>query len=72
MEGAVTEVADRVTELEILFTEQQRLLQELSDVVYRQQQQIDLLGSEVALLKKKLAADPGLVDASAAEKPPHY
>ena len=55
---------ERITELELRFTEQERLLQELSGVVYAQQ---------VALLEKKLQAEPGLVDPSAdKDPPPHY
>lgn len=68
----MSETEERLTELEIRFTEQQRLTQELSEVLYQQQRAIDLLSSEVQLLKQKLAAEPGLVDANATEKPPHY
>jgi SlyX protein len=62
----------RLNELELKFTEQQALLQELSDVVYQQQQLLDLLKSEVQVLQKKLHAEPGLVDAQDRERPPHY
>lgn len=68
----MTDLEARVTELEIRYTEQQQLVQELSDVVYAQQKTIDLLSAELALLKKKLEAEPGLVDANLQEKPPHY
>ncbi|MBX5482968.1 MAG: SlyX family protein [Myxococcaceae bacterium] len=68
----MTELESRVAELELRYTEQQRLLQDLSDVVYAQQKSIDLLMAEVALLRKKLEAEPGLVDANAVERPPHY
>ena len=63
---------ERLTELEIRFTEQQRLLQELSDVVYAQQRTIDLLEAQLQVFRKKLEAEPGLVDAGQQEKPPHY
>lgn len=62
----------RLMELEIRYTEQQQLVQDLSDVVYAQQKTIDLLLAELGLLKKKLEGEPGLVDAQAQEKPPHY
>lgn len=62
----------RIIELEIRFMQQQELLQELSDVLYSQQRLIDALMAEVELLKKKLEADPGLVDARQHERPPHY
>ena len=63
---------ERLTELEIRFTEQQRLLQELSDVVYAQQRTIDLLEAQLEVFRKMLEAEPGLVDAGQQEKPPHY
>ena len=62
----------RLTELEIRFTQQQELLQELSGVLYAQQRELDLLRLEVGALKKKLEGDPGLVDARQQERPPHY
>ena len=62
----------RLVELEIRFMQQQELLHELSDVLYAQQRTMDALRAEVELLKKKLEADPGLVDARQHERPPHY
>ena len=62
---------DRIVELEIRFTEQQHLLQELSEVVYAQQRAIDLLTAEVRQLRQKIP-EPGIVDAAEREKPPHY
>ena len=62
----------RLTELEIRFTQQQELLQELSEVLYAQQRELDALRLEVGQLKKKLEGDPGLVDARQQERPPHY
>lgn len=63
---------ERITELELRFTEQERLLQELSGVVFAQQRELDALRAEVAHLGKKLQAEPGLVDAGEKERPPHY
>lgn len=63
---------ERIIELEIRYTQQQELLQELSDVLYAQQRTMDALRAELELLKKKLEADPGLVDAKQHERPPHY
>jgi SlyX protein len=64
---------ERIVELELRFTEQQRLLQELSDVVYAQSQSLDRLEHELAAMGQKLAAmEPGLVDANAVERPPHF
>ena len=64
---------ERIVELELRFTEQQRLLQELSDVVYAQGQSIERLEPELAAMGQKLAAmEPGLVDATISERPPHF
>ena len=63
---------ERLTELELKYTEQQSLLQELSDVLYRQQREIDALKSQVGRLEKRLAAAEDLPTIGAAEKPPHY
>ena len=64
---------ERIVELELKFTEQQRLLQELSDVVYAQGQNLERLEHELAIMNQKLAAmEPGLVDATAVERPPHF
>ncbi len=65
------ELERRLEELELRFTEQQETIQSLSDTIYAQQRQLDLLLSEIGLMKQKLP-DPGLVDASQHEKPPHY
>ena len=62
----------RLIELELRYSELQHLLQELSDVLYQQQKQLDLLSAEVAFLKKKTEGEPGMVDASNNERPPHY
>ncbi|HEX5752211.1 MAG TPA: SlyX family protein [Archangium sp.] len=62
----------RIVELELRYMQQQELLQELSEVLYAQQRELDLLRAEVEQLKKKLQGEPGLVDARQHEKPPHY
>ena len=59
-------------EMELRYTEQQSLLQELSDVIYRQQREIDSLKIQVSRLEKRLAAAEDLPTIGAAEKPPHY
>jgi len=63
---------ERITELELRFTEQERMLQELSSVLFAQQRELDALRAQVANLEKKLQAEPGLVDASEKDRPPHY
>ena len=62
----------RLIELELRYMQQTELLQQLSDVLYAQQQELDALRTEVELLKRKLEGEPGLVDARQQERPPHY
>ncbi len=62
----------RLIELELRYMQQAELLQQLSDVLYAQQQELDALRTEVELLKRKLEGEPGLVDAKQQERPPHY
>ena len=62
----------RIVELELRYMQQQDLLQELSEVLYSQGRELEGLRVEVALLKKKLEGEPGLVDAQRQDKPPHY
>ena len=62
----------RIIELELRFTEQQQLLGELSDVLYAQGKALERLEAEVAVLREKLAGEPGLVEATVTERPPHY
>jgi SlyX protein len=63
----------RLLELEVRYTHQNETLEHLSDVIYRQQQQIDKLTERVRLLEEKAgggAPEPSrnLED----EVPPHY
>jgi SlyX protein len=62
----------RFIELELRYMQQADLLQQLSDMLYAQQQELDALKAEVELLKRKLEGEPGLVDAKQQERPPHY
>ncbi len=62
----------RVIEVEIRAAHLEKMVNELSDVVYRQQKELDSLRAAVQQLRDKLSADPGLVEAGATEKPPHY
>jgi SlyX protein len=62
----------RIVELELRYMQQQELLQQLNEVMYAQQRELDALRAEVESLKKKLEGEPGLVDARQQEKPPHY
>ena len=63
---------ERLAELEVKCAYLEKTLAELSDVVWRQQQELDALRQSHQLLKDRIAADPGLVDASRQDRPPHY
>lgn len=54
--GEMSELENRIVELEIALAHQQDLLQELSDVLYRQQQQIDGLERKNELLERRITA----------------
>ena len=65
---------ERLTDLEIRFTHQERTLQELNDTVYRQELAIERLAREVGQLREQLKlATPSLVRSPEEEEPPpHY
>ena len=62
---------ERIVELELRSMAQQQTLEELSDVLYRQQKELDALRALVDRLNKKVE-EPGVVDARQQDKPPHY
>ncbi|MDX2012956.1 MAG: SlyX family protein [Myxococcaceae bacterium] len=64
--------SERLTNLEERYAHLEKLVSELSDVVYRQQQEIESLRHHVSMLKDKVGGDPGIVDPSQHERPPHY
>lgn len=68
----MTDLETRLVELELRYTEQQHLLEELSGVVATQQRTIDIMEAQLRLMRTKLEAEPGVTDAGPAEKPPHY
>lgn len=61
---------ERITELELRYTLQQDLLQQLSDVVLRHQQELDRLRRELDLLRT--SRDEAPIPLNAEEPPPHY
>jgi uncharacterized coiled-coil protein SlyX len=63
---------ERLTNLEILFSEQGRLLEELSSEMFQQQQEIKRLTARVALLEEKLTAVSESNDIGGHDRPPHY
>ena len=65
---------DRLAELETRVTFQDQTIQELNEVVTRQQAQIDRLAKEVAVLRSHLAglAPSAVIPAEEEKPPPHY
>ena len=65
---------ERVTDLESRFMHHERTIQELSDIVYRQQQAIERHERELRQLRNQLRmAGPSLTKSAAEEEPPpHY
>ena len=60
---------ERLIELELRSSEQQRLLEDLSSVLHAQQQELDKLRAEVKSLRARLEDTPEI---GPAEKPPHF
>lgn len=68
------DVDQRLTELEIKASFAEDLVEQLNQVVIRQQQQIDALIAEVGRLREAARAQPGDVAPRdpGDERPPHY
>ena len=62
----------RLADLEVKYAHLEKLVSELSEVIWRQQKELDALTDGYRGLKERLSVDPGLVDAGATERPPHY
>jgi SlyX protein len=60
---------ERLIELELRYTHQQELLEQLSAVLYGQQKEITRLAGELRRLREQLASQPEM---PADERPPHY
>jgi len=63
---------DRLTKLEMLFSEQGRLLEDLSAEMAQQQFEIKRLTARVKLLEEKLSAVSDSGHIGGPERPPHY
>jgi len=73
IEHSVTVGSERLETVEIKLAHLERAVQELSDVVYRQQQQLDAALAMNQHLRQQLQEFEGRAsDASAVEIPPHY
>ena len=64
----------RITELEIKISYTEDLVDELNRLVYRQQQQIDLLAAEIRALREQASntSQPEQTFSLRDEMPPHY
>ncbi|MCB4358148.1 SlyX family protein [Quatrionicoccus australiensis] len=63
----------RITDLEIKISYTEDLVDELNRIVYRQQQQIDLLANEIKNLREQMqSAQPNETRSLRDELPPHY
>jgi uncharacterized coiled-coil protein SlyX len=66
-------VGTSIEQIEVKMAYLERTNAELSDVVYRQQQEIDSLRAQLAELLRRLdASQPPASSSPQAEKPPHY
>jgi SlyX protein len=65
-------VSDRIETLEFKIAHLERALQELSDVLYRQQLQLDSMRDLNSQLIEQLQRQGGGGDANREEIPPHY
>lgn len=68
-------IEERLVELETQITFQDQTIKDLSDVIYKQQQELERLATLCAALErqsKELAESDQASDAPANEKPPHY
>ncbi len=64
---------ERVVELETRLAFQEQSLQELSDIVYRQQRELEQLRDVVRAMEERLkAVEPSPLGEGAEPPPPHY
>jgi SlyX protein len=63
---------DRITDLELRYTHQQELVDELNQALLEANQTIDVLEKRVTRLEQTLEQVLHHVDIPANEKPPHY
>lgn len=65
-------MSDPISDLQVKVAYLEKTLGELSDVVWKQQKELDVLKDQYRMLRDRVSADPGLVDASRNDRPPHY
>ena len=54
------------------FAHLEKTVSELSEVMWRQQKELDALKDAYRTVKERMGNDPGIVDPSVTERPPHY
>jgi SlyX protein len=67
-------MSDQITDLEIQLTHQQHQIEELNELVYCQQQQLDALTAEFRQVKEQLQMGLSSLNRESGEEdpPPHY
>ncbi len=67
------EIEQRLTNLEVKASFAEDMVDQLNQVIVRQQGQIDVLVRQLALLREQIAAaEPGTATSLRDELPPHY
>lgn len=67
-----TPAPQRLMEVEIKLAFMEDLVEQLNELVYRQQQQIDALARELARVREQNAQGPAAPASPRDEIPPHY
>ena len=63
---------DRLTHLEMLFSEQEKMLEDISAEMYQQQMEIKRLTARLELLEEKLTSVSESNNIGGHDRPPHY
>ncbi len=74
MAESVDAPSRRIVELEVRYTEQQDVIEQLSDAIYEQQRTLEALRARLAAVEKRGTEGSG-ADSPAdpeADRPPHY
>ena len=69
-----SELEEKLIDLEIRFAHQQDHIDQLDDVIYRQQQTIDKLEQKIEILEKRIKtfAESNILKPEEDSPPPHY
>ncbi len=63
---------ERIDELELRYMHQEKAIQELSEIVSRQELLLEQLRREIIVIKEQSLELPTMVRDAEQEKPPHY